>query len=73
MVIMKAVEGKVLLGDMKKTKTIIKWKGLAILNAYDAPWSKKVFETVGEAERYTEVFWSGMKIRPICQSMVLFL
>ena len=49
---------------MKKRKTTIRWKGFAILNAYGDLWSKKVFETAEEAERYMDVFWGKMKNPP---------
>lgn len=45
----------------KETK---EWIGYGILNAYGNPWTHKVFETVGEAERYMELFWDGIDNPP---------
>ncbi len=49
---------------MKKKQKVIKWRGIAILNAYGEPWTKKVFGSVAEAEQYMELFWGNMKNPP---------
>ena len=49
---------------MKNIKNRETWSGYGILNAFGDPWTKKVFESVGEAERYMELFWGNMENPP---------
>lgn len=49
---------------MKKIKIREKWYGYGILNAFGDPWTKKVFESPLDAEKYMELFWGNMKNPP---------
>lgn len=48
----------------KRVKKVQSWTGYIILNAYGDPWSKEVFDTVGEAEKRMSAFWGQMENPP---------